>query len=299
LIDRPFHLACFPLACSVLLFLFSCSTLPSLMPTDAIRIPWISLGDGIDYAAFRYGNPRSDVHALRIDLFRVDVIVTRGSGLDGIVVGKTVSDFAKEYSCYAAVNATPFSPATDKPGEARLLTGILLVDGIQKSPPAPRYAALAFEYCGTGQVIRQAEPGDLSIFRIVVGGFFPLLDSGMIVARESRREPMTTAGLSRDGRTLYAVVIDGRRPGSAGATEKEAAAILVILGASDALSFDGGGSSAIAIRGVDGTVHLANKPTHGGVPGRERVVGTVLGWKPVSPTGSLPLQLDPIRSFRP
>ena len=52
-----------------------------------------------------------------------------------------------------------------------------------------------------------------------------------------------------DGR-LILVTVDGRRPGwSAGVTLAEAARLMRSLGARDALNLDGGGSSAMTVRG--------------------------------------------------
>ena len=47
------------------------------------------------------------------------------------------------------------------------------------------------------------------------------------------------------------------------------------LGASDAMSFDGGGSSTLAVAEGKGATVL-NRPIHTGVPGRERPVANAL-----------------------
>jgi exopolysaccharide biosynthesis protein len=91
------------------------------------------------------------------------------------------------------------------------------------------------------------------------------------------KHPRSAAGLSNQGRTLYLLVIDGRRPGSQGATEVETAFILKRLGAEWGLNFDGGGSSALAMRYADGRVRTLNKPIHSGIPNRERAVAACLG----------------------
>jgi exopolysaccharide biosynthesis protein len=76
------------------------------------------------------------------------------------------------------------------------------------------------------------------------------------------------AGVRRDG-SLLLVTVDGRRPGwSAGVTLREGARVMRALGARDALNIDGGGSTAMAVRG-----RLANLPSD---PGGERRVSDVL-----------------------
>jgi exopolysaccharide biosynthesis protein len=73
------------------------------------------------------------------------------------------------------------------------------------------------------------------------------------------------------------VVIDGRRAGSVGATEAETALLLRALGAADGINFDGGGSTALALRYPDGKIRTVNTPVHGGVVGSERAVAGCLG----------------------
>jgi hypothetical protein len=72
------------------------------------------------------------------------------------------------------------------------------------------------------------------------------------------RQPRTIAGVGRRGQLLL-VTVDGRRPGvSDGATLAEEAALMRSLGAVSALNLDGGGSTAMAVRGV-----LVNSPSDG------------------------------------
>ena len=94
-----------------------------------------------------------------------------------------------------------------------------------------------------------------------VSGSTRLLTAGRTVAPDSpTRHPRTTAGLSGDGRTLYLLIADGRRPGhSVGLTLAEAATLLKHAGATDALNLDGGGSTTlVAAR------RLLNRPSDGG-----------------------------------
>ncbi|MDR3020602.1 MAG: phosphodiester glycosidase family protein, partial [Treponema sp.] len=91
------------------------------------------------------------------------------------------------------------------------------------------------------------------------------------------RHPRSAAGISADGNTLYLIVIDGRRAGSIGGTENETALLLLALGAYNGINFDGGGSSALALRYPDGKTRAANTPIHGNIPGQERAVAGCLG----------------------
>jgi exopolysaccharide biosynthesis protein len=82
-----------------------------------------------------------------------------------------------------------------------------------------------------------------------------------------RRQPRTLAGVTADGRLLL-VTVDGRDPArSVGVSFPEAAALLRWLGATQGLSLDGGGSSAMVVLG-----DLVNRPSDGA----ERAVGDAL-----------------------
>jgi phosphodiester glycosidase len=79
---------------------------------------------------------------------------------------------------------------------------------------------------------------------------------GQAWARE--RQPRTMAGIGRRGQ-LILVTVDGRQPGySDGATLVEGAALMRALGAVSALNLDGGGSTAMAVRGA-----LVSHPSDG------------------------------------
>ena len=80
-------------------------------------------------------------------------------------------------------------------------------------------------------------------------GFAPPQTPAFFGAFVAGRQPRTLAGVRADG-TLLLATVDGRRPGwSAGMTLPEAARLMRSLGARDALNLDGGGSSAMTVRG--------------------------------------------------
>lgn len=80
-------------------------------------------------------------------------------------------------------------------------------------------------------------------------GFSPLSAPWFYGSFVAARHPRTLAGLRPDG-TLLLVAVDGRRPGwSAGVSLPEAARVMRALGAREALNLDGGGSTAMTVRG--------------------------------------------------
>jgi len=109
-----------------------------------------------------------------------------------------------------------------------------------------------------------------------VGGFPLIVQNGRdVVAQQegvnesfgARRHPRTAVGW--DAQRLLLVVVDGRQPPwSDGMTLSELAAFFIRLGATDAINLDGGGSSALVIRG-----RVVNKPSDAQ---GERAVGNAL-----------------------
>jgi hypothetical protein len=104
------------------------------------------------------------------------------------------------------------------------------------------------------------------------------------VAGGAPRYPRSAAGLSADGNILYLLAVDGRQSSSVGVTGAELALLLQRLGAHDGLNFDGGGSTALALRSFRpekgnpyGKAAPANVPIHNGIPGWERAVASCLG----------------------
>jgi len=100
--------------------------------------------------------------------------------------------------------------------------------------------------------------------RELVSGRRPLVNEGVPYPMDEGdlctvRHPRTAAGLSQDGRTAYLVVVDGRSTASVGMRCTELADLMVDLGAWNAVNLDGGGSSAMWVRGSG----VVNVPSDG------------------------------------
>jgi hypothetical protein len=112
-------------------------------------------------------------------------------------------------------------------------------------------------------------------FRFAVGGF-PILRDGELLDGLSPNgpAPRTGAGVSRDGRRLYLVVVDGRSERSAGLSLAGLASLLDRVGADDAVNLDGGGSSTLVARAPGAaSVTVRNTPSDGA----ERAVANGIG----------------------
>lgn len=111
----------------------------------------------------------------------------------------------------------------------------------------------------------------------VVSGYPELLDAGRMadgVARarpafSALRHPRTSVGVDTGQDRFWMVVVDGRQePRSAGMTLPELAGVMAALGVDEALNLDGGGSSAMLVRG-----RLANRPSD--AAGERRVANSL------------------------
>lgn len=98
----------------------------------------------------------------------------------------------------------------------------------------------------------------------IVSGHPTLLDAGTAVGNSgdplcTNRHPRTVIGLSKDRRTMYWGVVDGRASGRIGMTCTELITLLKSLGAHWAVNMDGGGSSTMWVSGKG----VVNYPSDG------------------------------------
>ena len=88
------------------------------------------------------------------------------------------------------------------------------------------------------------------------GAEVPDAETGVNAAFSTTRHPRSAVGWRADG-TLLLVAVDGRQPGhSAGMSLAEMRALFRELGAAEALNLDGGGSTALVVRG-----QVVNRPS--------------------------------------
>jgi hypothetical protein len=205
--------------------------------------------------------------------------------------GRRTSTFLEHFGLIAAVNGSPFRPVRLNEGKPTDVVGISISRGRIVSPPEGSYDALVRKSTGDYAVVSQAElPDDIDL---ALGGFHRVLEEGeprgaaVVTAGTGTsrtggpppvRHPRTGVGISRSGRILYLLVIDGRNPvSSIGATEGELAAWLSYFGARDGLNLDGGGSATLVVADGEGSARIVNHPLGYGRLGMERVVGNHLG----------------------
>jgi hypothetical protein len=115
---------------------------------------------------------------------------------------------------------------------------------------------------------------------LIIGGWPRILRDGEVVTADAPivegtisrnaevRHPRTAVGFSRDSTTLFLVTVDGRSERSVGMTLTELATFMRDLGASNAMNFDGGGSTTMVVNGA-----IVNSPADAA---GEREVGNAL-----------------------
>jgi exopolysaccharide biosynthesis protein len=175
----------------------------------------------------------------------------------------------------AGITVLSLSPLPDVPAAGRVR-----VDTVTPMPPFPSnglrlaFASQAMPAFAAGDTLTISYDTSPSLANVqaALGGGPLLLQSGIPVddstspnyAERLRRIPAAAAARLADG-TLALVVVDGRRPAtSIGVSRPEFAALLLGLGATDAMLFDSGGSATLVARApgdVDAT--LVNDPSDG------------------------------------
>lgn len=103
--------------------------------------------------------------------------------------------------------------------------------------------------------------GNIDSYQMAVSGRPTLVRAGQLdtpqidmAVAANARQPRTAVGVSRDGKKVWLVVVDGRQMLSKGMTMYELGRLLIDLGAHRALNLDGGGSSTMFLKSRGGVV---------------------------------------------
>lgn len=249
------------------------------------------------------------IHVLAIDLKKsgTSLMATPGDRSGGLEYrAQTVSSFLTRQNLKAAINGGYFLPFKGgspggedyypKAGDGANVSGAAWGGGKQASPvetdasdPLNFDARVVGIVCINdgvkvaildGQVCPVGVEDALSAGpRLLKDGKPTLSDAKAPPAAGDRTPgaPRTAIGVSKDGRFVWLVVVDGRQAGvSEGASIEELKTLFLSLGAYDALNLDGGGSSTMVVAGPQGP-RVINSPIHTAVPGRERPSANHLG----------------------
>jgi len=231
-----------------------------LILVAACRAEWRRVAPGVDYQRITRGT--MDAHVARIDLREAQIRVVASEKSDQ---GLTVSEFAKKHDALLAVNADYFDQQMNPIGLSMGACGVWT-----KGQTVPRKQGLVAvgkkraEIQGNTMKTRRWMSGAVSGWPLLNRNCDPIATLPGSDHFTRAPHPRTAVGLSKDGRTMYIVVTDGRREGVPGLTLPELAQFLDELGACVAMNLDGGGSSAMWVED-----RIVNQPSDG----TERKVG--------------------------
>ena len=242
---------------------------------------------GVTYTRkFRATPTRLVSHALVVDLKAAafEFLVTPPlRDKEPFLCTRTTSSFLEKFQLHMAVNADGFyylDPATYNPaqycaegGEPVKLIGLASSRGKQYSTKAPGRPIMYI----TQKNVITFDKAPSAIFNAVTGDRLVVTKGLKVSGLESNsQDPRTAVGVNQNGRFLILLVVDGREF-SEGATFPEVADLLISYGAYTGMALDGGGSSAMIVKGVDGKARAINKLMEENIPGKERAVANHLG----------------------
>ncbi len=264
-------------AISILLF-----TIPVSAQTTAeiiSRADWklYPVGKGVVVRSCHFenllGGPQ-DVYVTDAD-FTTSGVALRFTGAKG--VRKPVSAFAPEVpNAAAAVNGNWFDYKTNTPIQFTKIDGTVLSQTI---PEAQERGGIVIRKSGEVSCIPCPENGWASVDEPnVMSSEIPILAYGRAYEWTpagapdydyyyTNRHPRSCIGVTENHHVLF-VVVDGRRKDSIGVSYTQMAELMTALGAKNATTLDGGGSSTCWARSYG----VLNKPSEG----KERFVADAL-----------------------
>ncbi|MBE7436695.1 MAG: SH3 domain-containing protein [Anaerolineales bacterium] len=246
-----------------------------------------ALFSGVTYLRKDLTSPRPIVvHVLAIDLQaqKLEFLVTPSANNTDVLCTRTTSKFLEEFKLHAAINGGYFSYL-----DASFIPSKLCPNGGDPVRISDYAASRGKIYSNkkTAQPVIHIGKKNQVIFNPKQPAVFNAISGDRLVVVEGKvvknlaaqvPNPRTAVGLSKNGRWLTLMVVDGRQAGySEGVTFPELAELLISYGVYTGANMDGGGSSSMVIRGFDGKARVLNSPIEMNQPGKERPVGNHLG----------------------
>jgi GH25 family lysozyme M1 (1,4-beta-N-acetylmuramidase)/uncharacterized protein YraI len=242
-----------------------------------------ALFTGTTYFRKELQQPRRNVvHVLTIDLSLgvYHFVVTPPDTQRGILCTRTVSEFLEQFGVQIAINGNGYSYLSPSAqvdacpeGDSVIPNGYAASRGrIYSERGGPTV------YINRNSVISFNEPRG-EIYNAVSGDRMVLIKGKMVENLATNMPNARTAiGLSSSGGMLILMVVDGRQPGySEGVDFPELAELLTSFGAYTGINMDGGGSSTMVIKGMDGKPRILNIPVDQNIPGKQCAVANHLG----------------------
>lgn len=236
---------------------------------------WTPVYLGVDQATGSIdGTDASQAYAVRVDLRAPGISFYTAPHQGSLnTVASTTSQFLEKYGLQVAINANFFAPCCNAVAEDKTVLGLAVSDGNVVSPgdgTPGQNASLLITQKNQASIAETTDTTDLSqVFNAVTGSGIIVQDGENVGAQTpfgdgADPNPRTSVGLSKDGRFLYVVVIDGRQPGySVGTKSSETADLMLAFGAYTAINLDGGGSTDLVEDNGHGSAKIVNRPSGG------------------------------------
>ncbi|WP_147635137.1 phosphodiester glycosidase family protein [Treponema pectinovorum] len=214
------------------------------------NIEWQAINRWAEHFVFRGKEIPLIYHLVKIDLSSKELKI---SGYPNDSTKKraiSAKKLSKLFSTGIFVNTNPYTVGFSP----KKIIGIHKIEGEKFADEAFQYSALAFkkEDDGgfSGRIIENQKEDEFLDFDYAFGGFFTILKDGKKRYFYETRDSRSAGGLSADGKILYILAVEGENhKKSLGLSYPECADIFLELGATDALEFDGGGSTSLFIDG--------------------------------------------------
>ncbi|MGI8984918.1 MAG: phosphodiester glycosidase family protein [Acidimicrobiales bacterium] len=241
------------------------------------------LAPGVHHYSISQLEPANDLNIAVVEGAAVELKAVSATTA-GTTEPRTVSDLCRRWACLVAVNGDMFLP-NQGPLGAVMSNGQVVVP--MPASPVPAHWQLSAGQNGRMSVDLAPPPGTAQS----TGASYPLVLGGQVqrIAEQTPftlgRHPRTIIGWNAAGRTII-VTVDGRSARSRGMSLAEGAALMVALGATEAVNLDGGGSTTFVVNG-----QVANRPSEG----RERRVANA--WVVVAKSPSVEVSVAGDREF--
>jgi hypothetical protein len=201
---------------------------------------------------------------------------TPAGGVDVVLDG--VGDVRADSSLPATVSTLRAGPGPIPPGGAVVTAVGANADDVRSSGLAVGDAVELHAHLDDPQFAAATDAGGGGPWLLQNGEIFPradMLGEGFSSTHLDMRAPRTAIGRTADG-TVLLVTVDGRQPGrSSGLSILGLARLLRSLGATEAISLDGGGSTAMAVDGL--LVNVPSGEDSTGRAGAEAAVADAVG----------------------
>ena len=196
---------------------------------------------------------------------------------DGPSVGQldTPSNVARKQDFQITLNASYFSAPLAREfagqkiryfvGNGAFPVGWHFSDGKLISAPAQDSLRATLIVHQNGKVTIRDQVKNLPAdTQFAVSGNAMMLTNGQLTppVKDSARNPRSAVGISKNGKTLIMIAVDGRQEKSRGVTLGELAKIFLDYGAENAINLDGGGSTSLVFKDPGtGVFSIINQPS--------------------------------------